>query len=525
MPRIASSEAVVPKSLAPEERARLIDSLYEVHRQIFDGVERDAFARYVVESNAEHTWINIHKNEAGEIVGYFALHIFDKRFGGVPTSVFRSEAGSLRAYRGVNASTCFWLKTALRYVLKNPGRRMFCLGSLVHPSSYLLFANHFGDVWPRRQAEVPPELLAFMDELATEFGLEKVDPANPLVRHVGWRTRETEMEREYWLHCDKPAARFFVGTNPGYVEGHGLVTVVPITLANLGNMLRAMIQRQLRQPLQALAALMQKTSVGARLLRPEVIRQLRRASLFSHFDEATLRELARRSEIVTIPGGRYVFHRGDASDEMYLLASGAVYVLAEGGEREKVVDELGSGSLFGEIAMLAGERRSASIRTATSSMLVRIPRSALLPLMEANASLRRGVWQKFAERRFDDLVRGMDRYGHLGRKGRLSWVRRGEHRDLAARETLFLEAGTHVFVLSGVLQVEHEGLWVTARGSMLLELEKPLRVRAQEATRLILLPRHTAPEPRRKAGGGEPLPGITIAGPAASAGPPGARTP
>jgi hypothetical protein len=58
---------------------------------------------------------------------------------------------------------------------------------------------------------------------------------------------------------------------------------------------------------------------------------------------------------------------------MYLLARGAAYVLTEVGEREKVVDELGSGQVFGEIAMLAGERRTASIRTATASVLVRIP--------------------------------------------------------------------------------------------------------------------------------------------------------
>jgi hypothetical protein len=500
MPRIASSEVVVPKSMSPEARRALTDSLYEVHRQIFDGVERESFAKYVVESKAEHTWINLHKNEEGEIVGYFALHIFDKQFGGVPTSVFRAEAGSLRAYRGGNANARFGLKMALSYMLQHPGRRAFYLGSLVHPSSYSLFANYFTEVWPRREAEIPPDLLAFMDELATEFGLERVDADNPLVRHVGWRTRETEMEREYWLHCDKPAARYFVETNPGYVEGHGLVTVVPITASNLANMLRSMGQRRLRQPIQATAALVQKTSLGARLLRPEILRQLRRASLFAHFDDATLRELARRSEIITIPGGKYVFHRGDASDEMYLLASGAVFVLAEGGEREKVVDELGSGSLFGEIAMIAGERRSASIRTATASMLVRIPRTALLPLMEANASLRQGVWQRFAERRFDDLVRGLDRYGHLGRKGRLAWVQRGEHRELAAQETLSIEVGTHLFVLSGVLEVEHEGLWVTARGSMLLEVERPLRVRAQETTRLLLLPRDAAPESPRAAG-------------------------
>jgi hypothetical protein len=504
MSRIVSSEVVIPRFLSPEERRKLTDALYEVHRQIFDGVERESFAKYVVESKAERTWLHVHKNEAGEIVGCFALHIFEKTFGGVPWAVFRAVAGSLRAYRGGNANARFGLGMMLRYMLRHPGRRMFYLGSLVHPSSYSLLTRWFGEVWPRSGAVVPPELLRFMDELATEFGLEKVDPANPLVRHVGWRTREMEMEREYWLHCDKPAARFFVEANPGYIQGHGLVTVVPITVSNLLGMIRSMGQRKLRQPLGATTALVQRTSLGARLLRPEILRQLRRAALFSQFDEATLHALAQRSEIVSLSGGQYVFQKGDACNELYLLASGAVYVLAEDKESprgEKVVDELGSGSLFGEIAMLAaGERRSASIRTATASLLVRIPASALLQLMESNALLRQCVWQKFAERRFDDLARGLDRYGHLGRKGRLAWVQRGEHRELAAGATLSLEAGTHVFMLSGVLEMAHAGGWMVSRGSMLLEVGRPMQVRAQEATRLVVLPRESAPASLKAAG-------------------------
>jgi hypothetical protein len=47
-----------------------------------------------------------------------------------------------------------------------------------------------------------------------------------------------------------------------------------------------------------------------------------------------------------------------------------------------------------------------------------------------------------------------------------------------------------VFVLSGVLELEDEGKWMTTRGSMLLEVDRPLRVRAREAARLRLLPRH-----------------------------------
>lgn len=250
------------------------------------------------------------------------------------------------------------------------------------------------------------------------------------------------------------------------------------------------MQRKLRQPLRAAVALVQRTALGARLMRPEVLRHLRRAAPFAHFDEATLRALARCAQLVSLPGGRYVFHKGDRSDNLYLLASGAAYVVDEDGQREKVVDELGSGSLFGEIALLAGERRSASIRTATASVLVRISRTVLLELMASNASLEQGMWRELAERRFDDLARGVERYGHLGRKGRLAWLQRGEHRELAARETLCLEAGDHVFVLSGVLELEDEGKWMATCGSMLLEVDKPLRVRAREATRLSLLPQH-----------------------------------
>ncbi|MBN1207873.1 MAG: cyclic nucleotide-binding domain-containing protein [Myxococcaceae bacterium] len=490
MSRIANTEVIIPKSLSPEAREQLIDALYAVHNQIFDGVERESFAKYVVLSKAEHTWIQVHKNEQAEIVGYFALHIFERQLGGIPTAVFRAEAGTLRAYRGGNVNARFGLSLGLRYLLKNPGRRAYYLGSLVHPSSYSLFAKYFGEVWPRRGQETPPELQAFMDELACEFGLERVHTSNALVRKVGWRTRETEAEREYWQHCDKPAARFFIEANPGYVDGDGLVTVVPVTAANLLRMVRILSERKLRQPVEAAVSMARRLPLGSRLLRSEIVRQLRAAPLFAHFDEGTLKSLAARAQILNVPAGRYVFRQGDASHELYLLARGAAYVLESG--EEQVVNELGTGAVFGEIAMLAGERRSASIRIATASTLVRIPREALLPLMEGNAGLRQGVWQTFAERRFESLVRGEARYGQLGRQGRRSWLQQGELRELAPEQALTVEAGSHLLVLSGSVKLAHPAFQVAAQGSLLLEVQHPLRVVAQETARLVLLPRQGA---------------------------------
>ncbi|WP_052517943.1 cyclic nucleotide-binding domain-containing protein [Archangium violaceum] len=295
---------------------------------------------------------------------------------------------------------------------------------------------------------------------------------------------DSEVERETWASCDRPEALYFLETATGHAEGHGLLTVAPLTLETVLSMARALLKRRLRQSMERLAARALGTRLGALLGRSLVVHALRHVPLFAQLDEATLRGLAGRAELLVLPAGREVFQAGSASDELYLLETGRVHVLAEGG---KLMDELGSGAVFGELALLTRERRTATVRTATASTLIRIPRSSLLPLLEGNEHLRERMWKTLAERRFDDVVRGLEGYGHLGRTRRLSLLRSGEHRELKPQEWQKIEAGTHLFVLSGAVDFEHAGLVVTQRDSTLLEVGQPLRVRAREATRLVLL--------------------------------------
>ena len=121
MPKIARSDIVVPNKLDPAARQEFIDALYKVHCEVFDGVTRDSFAKYVVESQAEHTWINVHRNHAGEIVGYFALHIFERELAGKASAIFRAEAGTMRAYRGGDTNMRFGLKLACLTCCATPG--------------------------------------------------------------------------------------------------------------------------------------------------------------------------------------------------------------------------------------------------------------------------------------------------------------------------------------------------------------------------------------------------------------------
>ncbi len=492
MPKIAKSAIVVPSRLDPAARQEFIDALYRVHCEVFDGVSRDSFAQYVVESPAEHTWINVHRNDAGEIVGYFALHVFERELAGQPSAIFRAEAGTMRAYRGGDTNTRFGLKLALPYLLRHPGRHVYYLGSLVHPSSYSLFAKLFDVVWPSARHPPPPAVLAFMDELANSFGLERVSADNPLTRQVHWITRDSAVERHYWRHCDKPAARFFIEANPGYGEGDGLVTLVRVDAHNLRHMISTFFAERYARRKEGLMVMLYRLPIGGRLLRPaEVIRRLAATALFGSFDAPSLATLARSAQIVALPAGRTVFRAGDRGDDLYVIARGAAYVLApgEGEGEDPIIDELASGDLFGEIAMLSGERRSASVRTATATLLIQISRAALFSILEAHPKLSEIIWKNFAARRFDDCVRGLPAWKTMERAARLAVVDAGQHRPLAAGERADLCAGEMLLVLLGNVQVEQAGTSTVVRAPAFFDTRQPMAVTANGAVRIVRIAR------------------------------------
>lgn len=489
MNRVVSTEVVVPKKLAPAERTALIEGLYAVHSEIFDGVEKDAFVKYVVDSKAELTWILLYRNEGGTIVGYLALHVFERRLRGELTAVFRAEAGTLRAYRGRNASVNFGLRKIIEYIAAHPGRPVVYLGSLVHPSSYSLFTKYGNTVWPSPVAPTPPDIERFMGDLADEFGIPVVHPAHPLVRQVGWITRETDVERRYWRHCDRPAARFFIAQNPGYVDGHGLVTLVPMRLPELLRAAAQIAGSKAELWVDEIKIFTHRLPIGSHLLRPmEVSKLLRTVKLFAGLGRQSFDALAGSAEVVGLRPGQFLIREGDAGNDMFVLARGAVYVLSGPRGEEVVIDELDKGAVFGEIAMLSGSTRTASIRTATPCTVVRVQRSALLALMKDEPALRDAIWQAFSARVFDDFIRASGRYEHLDREARAAWIGRASHREMEAGQAQTFEGQAFVFVLRGTVESERDGSWSVSQAPLMMEGAAPVRLVARTAARVAVVP-------------------------------------
>jgi hypothetical protein len=234
MPKIVSTRTIYPLKLTCEARQRLSRTLYKVHKHIFKGPNEEEFYHYVVNSPANFTKIYIYYNKnKKEIVGYFAVHYFEKFFNNNQLVIFREEAGLVPEYRHKNADISFWLKEAIKFKILHPNKKVYFLVSPINPCLYANLATHIYKIYPRYNSIIPLEVEKLMMLLADEFSLKMVEEKNPLVRKVGWITLATDEEKAFWQRSKDPHLQFYINLNPDFDKGNGLLTLVPLTFLNL----------------------------------------------------------------------------------------------------------------------------------------------------------------------------------------------------------------------------------------------------------------------------------------------------
>lgn len=232
MTDVFSAERIDPSVLDERRRAELSRQLYEVHRTAFAGLDRHAFDRYVVNSPAQETRLLLYRSRNRELIGYFGVHRFDMEVDGKPVVVFRAEVGLRPEFRQRDAVLSFWWTEATRFKIRHPGKDVYFFFVPVNPSSYAMVARYIHESYPGRSHDIPADKLRLMMQLASRFGLTPVHEGSPLVRKVGWMTQATGQEQDYWRSSTNPYVRFYIDANPRFAEGHGLLTLVPVTITN-----------------------------------------------------------------------------------------------------------------------------------------------------------------------------------------------------------------------------------------------------------------------------------------------------
>ena len=106
----------------------------------------------------------------------------------------------------------------------------------------------------------------------------------------------------------------------------------------------------------------------------QVMGLLRQIPVFSGIDGKTLKQLAARLKVQKFETGSPIIRQGEIGVTFYVIESGQVEVFVTQDNQEKILNQLGPGAYFGEIALLMNVPRTASVRVLTPTVALAMHR-------------------------------------------------------------------------------------------------------------------------------------------------------
>lgn len=174
---------------------------------------------------------------------------------------------------------------------------------------------------------------------------------------------------------------------------------------------------------------------------------LRSSDLFENQPDEVLKAVLSQGQIMEFGPGDMVFQQGDRGDRMYIVKRGVLEVLAtqaDGGDPVPVA-YLGVGEILGELALLTGSPRSATVRSPEQAQLFTVDNAVFHDLMATLPAFSRNLCLVLAKRLEATTLR-MPRASTKQLQGNLKFF------DLATViQTLI---GSHQ---SGILNVSQDG--------------------------------------------------------------------
>jgi CRP/FNR family transcriptional regulator, cyclic AMP receptor protein len=128
------------------------------------------------------------------------------------------------------------------------------------------------------------------------------------------------------------------------------------------------------------------------------IELLRRVPLFERCSQRELAQIAALADELDLPAARNLTSEGSGGFEFIVLVQGEADVVRKG----RVVNELGPGDFAGEIALVSGKPRTATVRTRGPARILVMTTSGFRALMHDVPSIQDKVLAAITARLPDD---------------------------------------------------------------------------------------------------------------------------
>jgi CRP-like cAMP-binding protein len=109
-----------------------------------------------------------------------------------------------------------------------------------------------------------------------------------------------------------------------------------------------------------------------------------------------------RGRVVHFGKDEKLIRQGDIGDSMFILVEGQANVVFERNGSSKLVASLSAGDCFGEMSLLTGEKRSATVVAHTDCEVVEIARPVLAKSLKQSPELLKELSQLLAKRQMEN---------------------------------------------------------------------------------------------------------------------------
>ncbi|WP_247878282.1 mechanosensitive ion channel family protein [Azospirillum sp. TSO22-1] len=134
-------------------------------------------------------------------------------------------------------------------------------------------------------------------------------------------------------------------------------------------------------------------------LRRSLMRQL---ELFSAFRDEEIEELAQALNRLELPAGTVAVRQGEAGSSLFIVAEGVLDVrMQSDGQQEgraSLLDRMRPGDVFGEMSLLTGQPRSASVVANTDAVVYELDKDHLDPVLRRRPELATQLAELMAQR-------------------------------------------------------------------------------------------------------------------------------
>lgn len=128
--------------------------------------------------------------------------------------------------------------------------------------------------------------------------------------------------------------------------------------------------------------------------REHIAEELRQSELFAVLEAASITAISEQAPVMVFGPGEAVVNQGDGGSSLFMVLKGSLEVSVDG----LVVGSIHEDSFFGEMSLLTGEPRSATVSALSEVWLAEVTKELMEPILVSNQSVLETLSSILAER-------------------------------------------------------------------------------------------------------------------------------